>query len=81
MSRKVRSDKKVKVLAGLSQDDHEKLQKLAISCNMTKTKLAEHILSLALNSESHVRWYQDRYNTNDKYRIIIQQSTQGLEYL
>ncbi|MGM0878885.1 MAG: hypothetical protein ACQEWV_30520 [Bacillota bacterium] len=79
--RKVRSDKKVKVLAGLTQDDHDKLQKLAISCGMTKTKLAEHIISLCLNSEDHVNWYQDKFNKDDKYRIVVHKTPEGIEYI
>lgn len=80
-TRKTRSDKKVKVLAGLTQDDHEKLQKLAISCNMTKTKLAEHMISLVLNSENHIDWYQKKYNKEDKYRVILLSTPDGLKYI
>jgi hypothetical protein len=81
MSRKTRSDKKVRVLAGLSQGDHEKLQKLAISCGMTKTKLAEHMIMLCLNSEDHVNWYQDKFNRDSKYRVQIQKTEDDLEYI
>lgn len=78
--RKVRSDKKVKVLCGLKQDDHDKLQKLAIACGMTKTKLAEHMISLCLNSEDHVHWYQDKFNKDDKYRLVVLKTSEGIEY-
>ncbi|WP_236645943.1 MULTISPECIES: hypothetical protein [Brevibacillus] len=38
--RKVRSDKKIRVNPSLNIDTHGKLKKLALSCEMTKTKLA-----------------------------------------
>lgn len=68
-TRKVRSDKKTGVLCKLDSDTHDKLVKLAISCNMTKTKLAEKLITMCLNSPDTVNYLQSRYNTNEKYKV------------
>ncbi|MCG7320197.1 hypothetical protein [Brevibacillus laterosporus] len=67
--RKVRSDKKIRVNPSLNTDTHGKLEKLALSCEMTKTKLAEEILKLSLNSPDIVRYLQTKYNKNPRHKI------------
>lgn len=69
-NRKVRSDKKTRVNPSVDHDTHEKLKKLAVSCDMTKTMLAAEIIEMALNNESVINWFQSKYNTNDNYRVI-----------
>lgn len=73
--RKVRSDKKTRVSPSLDSDTHEKLKKLAISCDMTKTQLSGEILKMALNNESVIDWFQ-----NDSYRIILARINGVLHY-
>ncbi|MEE6209004.1 hypothetical protein U3A55_02380 [Salarchaeum sp. III] len=68
--RKVRSDKKERVGPSLDQDTHNKLRKLAISCEMTKTQLSADIIKLALNHPDIIKWYQDKYNQEDQYRVV-----------
>lgn len=65
-----RSDKKTRVNASLDKDTHEKLKKLAISCEMTKTMLAADILKMALNHMDIIEFYQKKYNKSDQYRVI-----------
>ncbi|MGG3873164.1 hypothetical protein [Brevibacillus laterosporus] len=67
--RKVRSDKKIRVNPSLNTDTHGKLEKLALSCGMTKTKLAEEIVKLSLNSPDIVRYLQTKYNKNLRYKV------------
>lgn len=66
---KVRSDKKINVNPNLPKDTHDKLYKLAISCGMTKTKLAERIITMIVNDPDAVNYFQDKYNTEPQYRI------------
>jgi hypothetical protein len=78
--RKVRSDKKVRVNASLSQETHHRLKKLAISCDMTKTMLAAEIIEMAVNNESIIDWFQKKYNKYDEYRIIPVRNQGKLHY-
>jgi hypothetical protein len=68
-ARKTRSDKKTHVNPALDFDSHRKLKKLAISCNMTKTNLAERFLVMALNNPDIIKHFQDIYNLEEQYRI------------
>ncbi|MCA1064508.1 hypothetical protein QTG56_23150 (plasmid) [Rossellomorea sp. AcN35-11] len=70
-----------KVLAGLTESDHDKLKKLAVSCDMSKTRLSEEIISMALNSANQVMWFQDKYNKDPQYRVAFRQTSKGLEFL
>lgn len=67
--RKVRSDKKHRVNPGLTSDTHSKLEMLATSCGMTKTSLAEIMITACVNSQDYVKYIQDRHNKNPKYRV------------
>lgn len=68
-TRKVRSDKKTGVLSKLDNANHDKLVKLALSLNMTKTKLAEKLIKMCLNNPETVNFLQARYNTNERHKI------------
>jgi len=68
--RATRSDKKTRVNITTTQDTHRKLKKLAISCNMSKTALAEDLLRMCLNHTDIIEWYQEQHNTEDEYRVI-----------
>lgn len=63
-------NKKIRVNASLDQDTHNKLKKLAISCDMTKTMLAYEIIKLAVNHTDIIEFLQNRYNKDDQYRIV-----------
>lgn len=67
--KKVRSDKKINVNPNLPQDVHDKLKKLAISCDMTKTKMAEKIITIMVNDPKFITHIQDIYNKESFYRI------------
>lgn len=69
MDRKTRSDKKINVNPNLPRDSHDKLQRLAISCNMSKTKLAETIITLMVNNTDFINHIQDKHNKEHFYRI------------
>lgn len=76
-ARKQRSDKKTHVNPALDHDTHKKLKKLAISCNMTKTQLAEHLIKMAVNNPDIINHYQHLYNIEDQYRVTPIQDQDG----
>ncbi|WP_438770080.1 hypothetical protein [Brevibacillus sp. JB24b] len=80
-NRKVRSDKKHPILSKLDADTHDKLVKLAISCGMTKTKLAEFLIDICLNSPDTVKAIQDKYNKTQKYYVSPVVVNNKVEYM
>jgi len=69
-NKKPHGNKKIRVNASLDQDTHNKLKKLSISCDMTKTMLAYEIIKLAVNHTDIIEHLQARYNKDDQYRIV-----------
>lgn len=65
-----RSDKKIRVNASLDQNTHEKLKKLATSCEMTKTMMAAELIKMCVNHLDIIEFYQKKYNKCDQYRVI-----------
>ncbi|MEC1789517.1 hypothetical protein [Schinkia azotoformans] len=63
-------NKKIRVNASLDQDTHDKLKKLSISCDMTKTMLAAEIIRIVVNHTDFIEWFQDKYNKDEKYRVV-----------
>lgn len=68
--RQTRSDKKIRVNAGLNQIDHKKLERLAFAISMPKTILAAELISLCLNNPSVIDFIQRKYGA-DSDRLII----------
>ncbi|MFE8703966.1 hypothetical protein ACFYKX_25670 [Cytobacillus sp. FJAT-54145] len=79
-NRKVRSDKKERVNITTTQDTHTKLKKLAVSCGMTKTALAEDMIRLCVNHMDIVNWYQEQFNQDEQYRVKPVQKDGNLIY-
>lgn len=67
---KTRSDKKVRVNITTTQDTHNKLKKLAIACDKSKTGMAEELIKMCVNHEEIINWYQKQYNVEEQYRVI-----------
>lgn len=68
--RDLHGNKKIRVNASLDQDTHDKLKKLAISCDMTKTMLAYEIIKMAVNHTDIIDFFQTRYNQDKQYRVV-----------
>jgi len=68
--KKPRSDKKIRVNSSLDSDTHEKLKKLAVSCNMTKTMLSAEIIKIVVNHVEFIEWFQGKYNKNEQYKVF-----------
>lgn len=65
-----RSDKKIKVNLGYLRPVHEKLQKLAMGCGITKTELQAFFVELCLNNENIINYTQDHFKDTSHFCII-----------
>jgi hypothetical protein len=65
-----RSDKKVRVNSSFSKPIHEKLDRLAMACGVTKTKLAAYLVELCLQNETIINFVQDQHQKKSRFRII-----------
>ena len=68
--RSERSDKKIRVNSSFNKKVHEKLDRLAMACGITKTKLAAYLVELCLHNENIVNFVQDQYKDSSRFRII-----------
>jgi len=68
--RKARSDKKVRVMLSLSQENEAKLKRLAIACDMAKSTLGNEIVEWALNNEQFIDFFQRKFHASDELRVI-----------
>jgi hypothetical protein len=69
-SRAERSDKKIRVNSSLSKTVHNKLDRLAMACGVTKTGLAAYLLEICLNNENIINYVQDQHKDSSRFRII-----------
>ncbi len=46
-----------------------KLTRLATSCGMAKSKMADALLKIALDSPHLVEWFQKEFNKNEQYWV------------
>lgn len=68
--RGVRSDKKIRVNAGLNQTDHDKLERLAFAVATPKTILAAELISLCLNNPAIIEHIQKVKKAKEERRVI-----------
>lgn len=68
--RKVRSDKKIRVNAGLSQDTHSKLEQLSFVVQTPKTILAATIVEICLNNPDFINYIQNINAVPNGRRVI-----------
>lgn len=69
-ARTERFDKKIRVNSPLTKEVHEKLDKLAIACGMSKTGMGAMLIELCLNNEGIVNYIQDQCKDRARFRII-----------
>lgn len=65
-----RSDKKIRVNSSYTKLLHDKLEKLAIACGITKTELQACLVNLCLNNEQIINHVQDQHKQTSHFRII-----------
>jgi hypothetical protein len=68
--RSERSDKKIRVNSSFNKTVHEKLDRLAMACGITKTSLAAYLVELCLHNENIINFVQDQYKDRSRFRII-----------
>lgn len=68
--RKARSDKKVRVMLSISQENDAKLKRLAIACDKAKSTLGNEIVEWALNNEQFIDFFQRKFNASDELRVV-----------
>jgi hypothetical protein len=68
--RSERSDKKIRVNSSFNKMVHEKLDRLAMACGVTKTTLAAYLVELCLHNENIINFVQDQYRETSRFRII-----------
>lgn len=76
-----RSDKKVRVNSPLSKDVHEKLDRLAIACGLSKTGLGAILIELCLNNENIINYIQDKCKDRSRFRIIPSKVDGNLKFV
>ena len=68
--RSERSDKKIRVNSYFNKSVHEKLDRLALACGVTKTGLAAYLVELCLHKENIVNFVQDQHKESSRFRVI-----------
>ena len=69
-TRTERFNKKIRVNSSLDKVVHEKLDRLAMACGITKTALAAHLVELCLDNENIINFVQDQYRESSRFRVI-----------
>lgn len=76
-----RSDKKIRVNASLSKLTHEKLDRMATACGITKTSLAAWYIDFCLNNESMINFTQQQFKEKSRFRIIPSKINGELKFI
>ena len=69
-TRAERFNKKIRVNSSLDKVVHEKLDRLAMACGITKTALAAYLVELCLDNENIINFVQDQYRESSRFRVI-----------
>ncbi|RKD21127.1 hypothetical protein BEP19_15760 [Ammoniphilus oxalaticus] len=62
--KKKRVDAKVHVNPRISQSNHDRLKRIAIACDFTKTSMAAEFINLCLNNQNIIEYFLQKYNKN-----------------
>jgi hypothetical protein len=76
-----RSDKKIRVNSSYTKPLHDKLEKLAIACGVTKTELQAYMVELCLDREAIINEIQDRHKSRSHFRIIPSRVNGELKFI
>lgn len=70
MRKRLLGDKRVGRFSHLINDEYDqKLTKLSLSCEMSKSEMTDYLLRIALDSPNVVEWLQEKYNKVEEYRV------------
>jgi len=70
----------VRKSVSLTTDQDKKAKLLATSCDMSQAELLSLVIHISLNSPNLVNVLQDKYNVNEKYKIVPGTIQGKLEY-
>ncbi|MGM0846921.1 MAG: hypothetical protein ACQEUT_18335 [Bacillota bacterium] len=59
----------VRFSVSVTNDSDRKLSKLAVSCGMTKSELADQLIIFALHSPNVIDHLQNKYNKVEEYKV------------
>jgi hypothetical protein len=76
-----RSDKKIRVNSSLDKSVHEKLDRLALACGVSKTGLAAYLVELCLHNENIVNFVQDQHKESSRFRVIPSKADGELNFI
>jgi hypothetical protein len=76
-----RSDKKIRVNSPLTKTVHEKLDRLATACGISKTGLGATLIEFCLSNEHIVNLVQDQYKQTSRFRIIPSKINGELKFI
>ena len=70
--KKTRADKKPKIQAYISQEVHDKINRLARACNVSESQIASEMLTYLANHVDYITWIQTKFGVknDDAFRII-----------
>jgi hypothetical protein len=80
-TRAERSDKKIRINSSFSKPIHEKLDRLATACGITKTRLAAFLVELCLQNENIINYTQDQHHQTSRFRIIPSKIDGDLKFI
>ena len=69
-TRSERFNKKIRVNSSLDKVVHEKLDRLAMGCGITKTALAAYLVELCLDNENIINFVQDQYRESSRFALF-----------
>lgn len=76
-----RSDKKIRVNSPLSKPVHEKLDKLAVACGVSKTGLGAFLIEMCLDNENVINFVQQQFKERSRFRVIPSKVNGELKFM
>jgi hypothetical protein len=58
-----------RIKVSVINENYLKLKKLSVSCDMSISELADHLLNICLNNVDLIQYLQNHFNKNSNYRV------------
>ncbi|WP_428911814.1 hypothetical protein [Niallia sp. Krafla_26] len=63
------NNRNIRLSISINDEYDQKLSKLSLSCDLSKSQMTDQLLRIALDSPNVVEWLQEQYNTVEEYRV------------
>lgn len=63
-------NKRLRVSSSYDESIHEKLDRLAVACGMSRTTLQTEIVKIFLSSENLINYVQDKNKNKSRFRVV-----------